>query len=131
MSPLGENKKQRPGHRPSASVRVTNTDDHPFGRYSCSSDGKIHAQSKNRNFWTYLQVALLVCTLTIGLSWYSLWEHYAVTRSRAMQVEAGRIIPLVSHGVVVYLTQGERQKLAVLSLVGDGMGLVFVLVSLG
>ena len=48
-----------------------------------------------------------------------------------MQVEAGRIIPLVSHGVVVYLTQGERQKLAVLSLVGDGMGLVFVLVSLG
>ena len=85
---------------------------------------------ENRNFWTYLQVALLVCTLTIGLSWYSLWEHYVVTRPRVRQVEAGRTIPLASHGVVVYLTQDERQKLTVLNYAGDGMGLIFITFSI-
>lgn len=85
---------------------------------------------ENRNLWTYLQVALLVCTLTIGSSWYSLWQHYVVTRPRARQVEAGRTIPLVNHGVVVYLTQNERQKLSILNYAGNGMGLMLVLVSI-
>ena len=82
-----------------------------------------------RDLWTYRQIALLVRTLTIGLSEYSLWEHYVVTRPRARQVEPGRTMPLVSHGVVVYLTRNEKQRLTLLSYVGNGMGLIFALFS--
>jgi hypothetical protein len=92
--------------------------------------GNYMRGDENRNLWTYLQVALLVCTLTIGSSWYSLWQHYVVTRPRAREVETGRIIPLVSHGVVVYLTENERQKLPVLNYAGNGMGLMLVLISI-
>jgi len=110
--------------------------------HSCWNQGKRHIGThaaqmgnymrgdENRNLWTYLQVGLLVCTLAIGLSEYSLWEHYVVTRPRARQVEAGRTIPLVSHGVVVYLTQNEKRRLTLLTYVGNGIGLVFVLFSI-
>jgi len=37
---------------------------------------------------------------------------------------------LVNHGVVVYLTQNERQKLSILNYAGNGMGLMLVLVSI-
>src|SRR5438132_2251434 len=99
-------------------------------RHACGTDGNYMRGDEKRNLWTYLQVALLVCTLTIGSSWYSLWQHYVVTRPRARQVEAGRTIPLVNHGVVVYLTQNERQKLSILNYAGNGMGLMLVLVSI-
>lgn len=92
--------------------------------------GRYMLNNEKSKLWTYVQVALLVCTLAIGLSWYSLWESYVVTRPRAKQVDAGRVIPLRSHGVVVYLTQNERQKLTVLYSVGNGMGLTLVLVSI-
>src|SRR2546430_2567403 len=99
-------------------------------RHACGTDGNYMRGDEKRNLWTYLQVALLVCTLTIGSSEYSLWEHYVVTRPRARQVEAGRTIPLVSHGVVVYLTQNEKRRLTLFTYVGNGIGLVFVLFSI-
>jgi hypothetical protein len=81
---------------------------------------------RKEKFLTYLQVALLLCTWAVGFSWYSLWNDYVVTRPRSMDSRAGRVIPLTSHGVVVYLTEEERQKLALLNHVGYGIGLTFV-----
>ena len=91
--------------------------------------GKYMPNEEARSFWTYVQVVLLVCTLSIGLSWYSLWEHYVATRPRSKDAQVGRVIPLVSHGIVVYLTQEEQRKLKVLDSVGTGVGLTFVLFS--
>ena len=84
---------------------------------------------KSRDFSTYVQVTLLICTLAVGSSWYSLWSSYVATLPRTRQAETGRTIPLVSHGVVVYLTEDERHKLTVLNRVGEGLALILVLFS--
>lgn len=87
---------------------------------------KFMQSDQKRDIWTYVQVALLICMLAVGMSWYSLWESYVATRPRVSQVEAGRTIPLRSHGVVVYLTHDESQRLKVLNSVGDVMAFIFI-----
>jgi hypothetical protein len=62
-------------------------------------------------FWKRLQVVLSITALAGSIAWYSLWDHYVRTRPATMNSEAGRVIPLHSHGLVVYLTTSERQKL--------------------
>src|SRR2546429_7966007 len=102
--------------------------------HSCWNQGKRHIGThaaqmgnymrgdENRNLWTYLQGGLLVCTLAIGLSEYSLWEHYVVTRPRASQAEAGKTIPLVRHREVAHLTQNEKRTRTLLTHAGNSNG---------
>src|SRR5215472_2051263 len=78
-------------------------------------------------FLKYLQIAPLVCTLTVGLSWFALWNDFVSTRPRSMDVSVGRVIPLASHGVVVYLTKEEGQRLSLLNHTGELVAAAFLL----
>lgn len=104
------------------STRLVDTQAGQMGKY-------MHSDQK-RDIRSYVQVVLLICTMAVGISWYSLWESYVVTRPRVSQVETGRTIPLRSHGVVVYLTHDESQKLKVLNSVGDVMAFIFISLSI-
>lgn len=60
--------------------------------------------------------------LYLGQHHSCLWYHYAFTRSDARQPESGRILPLNTHGSVVYLTAHERFLLYGLMIVGAVFG---------
>jgi hypothetical protein len=62
-------------------------------------------------FWKRVQILLYALTLASGAISVSLWEHYSRTGSTTPQPELGRVLPLNSHGVIVYLTRVEREKL--------------------
>jgi len=81
-------------------------------------------------FWKRLQVALFILTMAASVMWLSLWDHYVQTRPREPQSASGRVIPLFSHGVVVYLTQEERGKLTLIYRVGCTVAVSGVLVYL-
>jgi hypothetical protein len=66
-------------------------------------------------FWKRVAVALLVSWVTAGLLWFSLWESYIRTKPREVQRNSGRVVPLISYGVVVYLTNDERDRLTFLN----------------
>ena len=75
-----------------------------------------------------LQVALFILTLATGAAWYSLWEHYVQTRPRIMQSAVGRVIPLHSHGLVVYLTKDEQDWLTLIYFTGSVLALSVVVI---
>jgi hypothetical protein len=81
-----------------------------------------------RAFWKRLQVILLICTFGIAVCWYSLWEHYVLTRPRTIDGTQGRVIPLSSHGIIVYLTQEEKDRLKLLDIAGTGVLLSMIVV---
>ncbi len=81
-----------------------------------------------RHFWKRLQVVLLICTMGTAVCWFSLWWHYVGTRPRTIDSTQGRVFPLSSHGIIVYLTQEEKDRLKVLYLVGSGLALSIVAV---
>jgi len=84
----------------------------------------------NLVFWKRLAIGALVVCLVTGMLWFSLWNQYVSTRPREMQRASGRIVPLSSHGIVVYLTEDERNRLRFLYYAGDVFGLSFVLIYL-
>ena len=43
-----------------------------------------------------------------------------------MQIAYGRVIPLSSHGVVVYLTEDERKRLSFLNHTAEGFAVSFL-----
>jgi hypothetical protein len=79
-------------------------------------------------FWKRLQVILFIIGLAFGIAWYSLWDHYVRTRPATVQSESGRVIPLHSHGLVVYLTRSEQQKLHFTYYAGFVAGILIVLI---
>jgi hypothetical protein len=66
-------------------------------------------------FWKRIGVGILAIWLLTGVLWFSLWNYYATTKPREIQAERGRLIPLSSHGIVVYLTQEEARNLKLLN----------------
>ena len=85
-------------------------------------------QGRGQLFWKRLQVALFILTLATGAAWYSLWEHYVQTRPRIMQSAVGRVIPLHSHGLVVYLTKDEQDWLTLIYFTGSVLALSVVVI---
>ncbi len=83
-----------------------------------------------KQFWKRLQVTLFIGGLAASLCWYSLWEHYVKTRPRTIQSETDRVIPLRSHGLVVYLTKNEDRKLTLFYSIGCVLGLSIVAIHL-
>ncbi len=69
------------------------------------------ADSKRPVFWKFLQVLTIVLAFVAGSGTYSLWMHYAATRSKISDETTGRTIPLNTHGTIVFLTLDERQRL--------------------
>ena len=84
----------------------------------------------NLVFWKRLAIGTLVVCMAMGMLWFSLWNYYVSTRPREIQRASGRIIPLSSHGMVVYLTESERNRLRFLYYAGNVFGLSFVLIHL-
>ncbi len=80
-------------------------------------------------FWKRLTIAIVVSWMSVGMVWFSLWDHYVRTRPVEMQIASGRVIPLFSHGRCVYLTEGERARLSFLyhSLEGFAAFFLFLL----
>jgi hypothetical protein len=68
--------------------------------------------------------------MAVGMAWFSLWDHYVSTRPREMQSASGRVIPLHSHGVVVYLTEDERKRLTFLNHTTETLAVCFLLLLL-
>jgi hypothetical protein len=89
------------------------------------------ASNRRPVFWKFLQVLTVVVAFAAGSGSYSLWMHYAATRSKTSDAAIGRTIPLNTHGTVVFLTQDERHRLstlgyaAALSLLSSALIYVF------
>jgi hypothetical protein len=80
--------------------------------------------------WKRLTIGFVIVWMAVGMMWFSLWEHYVSTRPREMQSASGRVIPLHSHGLVVYLTQDERNRLRFLNRTAEAFAVVFLLLLL-
>lgn len=63
-----------------------------------------------------------------GLLWYATWESFVSRKPRQMEMANGRTIPLSSHGIVVYLTESERDRLKLLSRCCYGFTVVLFLI---
>ena len=81
-------------------------------------------------FWKRLTIGIVAAWMAVGMAWFSLWDHYVRTRPREMQIALGRVIPLHSHGVVVYLTEDERRRLSFLNHTAEALAVPFVLLLL-
>ena len=91
-------------------------------------NGFSMAPKQKRALWTRLQLILFVMVTAASICWFSLWWHYVATRPRSPEASEGRIIPLHSHGVTVYLNNDEKQRLAGLYCTGSASGLgIFVI----
>ena len=66
-------------------------------------------------FWKRAGIGILALWFVTGVLWFSLWNYYASTKPRELQASNGRVIPLASHGIVVYLTREEAAKLRLLN----------------
>lgn len=65
--------------------------------------------------WRRIGIGILSLWILTGVLWFSLWDFYVGTKPRANDVSNGRVIPLSSHGIVVYLTPEESAKLKLLN----------------
>lgn len=88
---------------------------------------KIETQGSNL-LWKRLTFGVFAVMLAIGISWVSLWDYYVSTRPREIEVGQGRTIPLSSHGIVVYLTHSEAEKLKILNHTGYVLAGTFLLI---
>jgi hypothetical protein len=79
-------------------------------------------------FWKWLTLGLFLAMMLMGMLWFSTWNYYVSSRPREIQVTQGRVIPLSSHGIVVYLTVEERNRLAFLNHAGEVLAVGFLLV---
>jgi len=102
---------------------------------SCVSCGLVRScyielsmANKASRFWKWLTLGLFLAMISTGMSWFSLWNYYVSSRPREIQVTQGRVIPLSSHGIVVYLTMEERNRLAFLNHAGEVLAAGFLLV---
>ena len=84
--------------------------------------------NKAPRFWRWLTLGLFLTVMSTGTLWFSLWNYYVSTRPREIQVTQGRVIPLSSHGIVVYLTLEERNRLAFLNHAGEVLAVTLLLV---
>jgi hypothetical protein len=60
--------------------------------------------------------------------WFSLWWAYVETRPRTMQISSGNVVPLHSHGVVVYITKRDEHTLETFLYVAFTLGIVMVVI---
>jgi hypothetical protein len=87
----------------------------------------VKTSDGNPVFWKRLTLGIAVGWMAAGLVWVSLWDHYVRTRPREMQNASGRVIPLHSHGFVVYLTEDERNRLRFLNRTVEVFAVSFLL----
>jgi hypothetical protein len=78
--------------------------------------------------WKRLAIGVFTVMIATGISWVSLWDYYVNTRPREVEAAQGRTIPLFSHGVVVYLTQTEAEKLRILNHTGYVLAGIFLFI---
>jgi hypothetical protein len=65
-----------------------------------------------------LKVLSGISALCFWFSGFFTWLHFDASRSKIAEPESGRVIPLNTHGSVVYLTTGENYLLDGLMIAG-------------
>jgi hypothetical protein len=81
-------------------------------------------------FWKRLEAAFFIVGLAASAAWFSLWWAYVEIRPRKIQISSGNVVPLHSHGVVVYLTPSDKHTLQVLYYIGFTSGIAAVVIHL-
>jgi hypothetical protein len=84
--------------------------------------------TRSKRFWKAIAVGVLVSWIFTGYVWYATWESFVSSKPRQMEIASGRTIPLSSHGIVVYLTVSERDRLKLLNRCCYGFTFAFFLI---
>jgi len=82
-----------------------------------------------RMWWKRIAVALGIIALVQGIWTSSVWYQYQATLPRHAVQETGNIYPLNVHGIVVYQTREQRDRLDKLDYLWGGLVSVSCLMS--
>ncbi len=86
--------------------------------------------SRSERWVKIFQRILVYSALVLEVSGSALWMHYYDTRPKVLDASQGRIIPLNTHGIVVYLTNSEHLRLQTLMITGVACFVLAILIEI-
>ena len=95
-----------------------------------STRGEGMGNERNVFVWKSIAIGVLAIWIATGAMWFSLWNYYVSTSPREMQSSHGRVVPLSSHGIIVYITEKEGGRLKLLNYGTYAFAFAFVLIHL-
>jgi len=85
---------------------------------------------RKHTIWTVVETVAALVALGLFLTYMGLWEQYAHTKPDAANLSSGRIYPLNEHGLIVYLTSAEQNRLHMLAWMAGFCFLIAVLIGI-